>query len=251
MEVRLATENDKKGLYALWHEVFSDPEEIIDDYYNTVIKAENTVMAETDGKIVSALYLIETEIVHKGKAYKAYYVYAAATDENYRRQGIMKNLLDYSTSLAKSRNIDYLFLHPERNREDLYNYYSKAGFKTAFYQKSESFDEKIFDADYSYVRWGKDVVELDGRQNDDSSFTSKHGYVSYYCEMGMVYADYFVSETPYELMTDLHSFLGLKIAGANVPANEHDEFARKTGMIKKISDTAPEIRSAYMGLTLE
>ena len=123
MNIRTANKNDKKQLYRLWNEVFGDSEDVINTFFESVIKAENTVLAEIDGYIISALYLIEAEIVSNKKAYKAYYVYAAATGKEYRKRGIMAKLLEYADSLADKRKVDYLFLHPAS--EKLYDYYLK------------------------------------------------------------------------------------------------------------------------------
>lgn len=191
MNLRIAGKNDKNQLYRLWQEAFGDAEKDIDLFFKSVIKADNTVVGETDGKIVSALYLIEAEIVRGDNSYPAYYVYAAATDKKFRRQGIMAKLLEYSSELARQRGVDYLFLHPET--EKLYGYYAKNGFKTAFYNGCDN---------DGYVKWSEEIKELDRLLNDGE-------------------------------------------------ADTRDEHPGKTGMIKKINGTAPEIECAYLGITLE
>jgi len=163
MNIRTANENDKKQLYSLWNEAFGDSDEVIDMFYKSVIKADNTVLAEEDGRVISALYLIKAEITVNKKDYKAYYIYAAATDKKYRRRGVMGKLLEFCSALSEKRNVDYLFLHPET--EKLYSYYAKNGFVTAFYENNGSHD--------GVVKWGKEVISLDRMLNEGETTEEK------------------------------------------------------------------------------
>lgn len=249
MDYRIAVEKDKPELFALWQEAFGDGEEDIQLCFDTVFTRENTVVAVSDGRTVSALYLIEAEIVHEGIAYKAYYVYAAATLMGFRRQGIMSGLLDYACALAKERGFCYLFLHPAS--EELYGYYEKCGFETAFFKKPASLDEYSFDSNFSYVRWGMEAVELEARQSPDTVFFGENGYASYYLEMGTAFVNCFYSEAPEKLFSELSRELtGLTVCGY-FPSDRNEKLAVRTGMLRKTNGTAPDIRSAYLGITLE
>lgn len=70
------------------------------------------------------------------KEYFAYYIYAAATAESYRKQGIMGSLLEFTSALAADRKADYLFLVPAT--ENLFDYYEKFGFYKALYAEKPS-----------------------------------------------------------------------------------------------------------------
>ncbi len=178
MNIRTAVKNDKEALFRLWREAFGDGDDVIELFFDTVIEYDNTVVAEISGEAVSALYLIPAEISHEDRLYSAYYVYAAATLKDFRKRGIMAKLLEYSDILANRRKIDYLFLHPAE--EELYAYYAKNGYKTAFYEKPDKYDG-------DFVKWGKDVVELELRLSEGESDTNgQNGFDNNSRKTGMI-----------------------------------------------------------------
>lgn len=83
----------------------------------------NLLLKMVDKKVISMLFLIDSAI----DITEAAYVYGAATDENYRNRGFMKELID----LASKRFVA-LYLKPAN--EQLFGFYQKLGFKTAFYK---------------------------------------------------------------------------------------------------------------------
>ncbi len=91
---------------------------------------------QKDGKIISQLFVIDAEL--NGGAVG--YIYAAATDKAYRKQGLMQSLIEKAKSYYSA-----LALRPAS--EELYSYYEKFGFKTAFYNKviNSIETEKIID----------------------------------------------------------------------------------------------------------
>lgn len=85
----------------------------------------NFLYKYSDGKVVSQLFLIDGQINKE----KCGYIYAAATDKEYRRRGYMGELVEKSKSLYPK-----IALKPAT--ESLYNFYEKFGFKTVFYAKT-------------------------------------------------------------------------------------------------------------------
>lgn len=247
MELRLATEADRKELYFLWNEAFGDGNDTIDLFFDTALKFENVPVIADEGKILSVLYLIETEIVNSTSSHSAYYIYAAATRKSHRQKGLMAELLEYSARLAGERNIDYLFLCPET--EKLYNYYEKQGFKTAFYKSAEveKYDgEEI--SPYSFVNWNEAMVMLDCGFQGSDFYKCKFGFAQIEKTAHHILVKYFVSGQANEFLDEIKKDFPDKSLLVCLPS---DSGGKKTGMIRKISDTAPEIRSAYMGLTME
>ncbi len=134
-EIRFPLESDYENLKALWQTAFDDSKESLDFFFNKTVSPDRVLAAFEYGKPVSALYMLESDIISE-KTYSAYYIYAVCTHPEYRGKGLMKSLFDELFKVAKSRGIDYLFLVPEE--EYLFNIYEKLGFKNGF-----SYSEKV------------------------------------------------------------------------------------------------------------
>ena len=78
---------------------------------------------QREGKIVSMLFKLPCELEFGGKSEKIYYIYAAATDDEYRGRGYMSALI---RDVAK-KSADPLFLKPAT--KELEGFYEKIGFK--------------------------------------------------------------------------------------------------------------------------
>ena len=135
-EIRFPLESEYENLKALWNTAFDDSKESLDSFFKNTISPERVLAAFKEGKPVSALYMLESEIINKEKIYSAYYIYAVCTHPDFRGKGLMKSLFEALFKVGKSRNIDYLFLVPEE--EYLFNIYEKLGFKNGF-----SYSEKV------------------------------------------------------------------------------------------------------------
>lgn len=129
-EMRFPYENDYEKLKALWQTAFDDSKESLDFFFKKTVSPDRVLAAFEDGKLVSALYMLESEIIKANKTYSAYYIYAVCTHPDFRGKGMMKSLFEELFKVAKSRNIDYLFLVPEKDY--LFNIYKNIGFKTGF-----------------------------------------------------------------------------------------------------------------------
>lgn len=144
-EIRFPLESDYENLKALWRTAFDDTEESLDCFFKNTVSPERVLSVFKDGKPVSALYMLESEIIKDKKTYSAYYIYAVCTHPDFRGKGLMKSLFEELFNVAKSRNIDYLFLVPEE--EYLFKIYEKLGFKNGF-----SYSQKtLFKRDFNNV----------------------------------------------------------------------------------------------------
>lgn len=130
MLLRTAKLEDTPALYALWAQAFGDSKDTIDAFFHLCYAPENTLVAETDGQVRAALYLLENQLQTGENIYRAAYIYAAATEQGYRKNGLMSALLQYAAETAAQRQIDFLFLTPAE--DGLFRYYGKRGFQTAF-----------------------------------------------------------------------------------------------------------------------
>lgn len=93
---------DEPQLKALWQTVFGDPEETIDLFFSLFLKPGGCVVAEADGKVVSAMYLLPGETAYLGrrKTLTAGYTYALATLPAYRGRGIGSAVYKAASDLA-------------------------------------------------------------------------------------------------------------------------------------------------------
>lgn len=110
-------------LKSLWIEAFGDNENATEAFFEGVFYCADAFAAFDGNTVVSALYLLRTEL--NGK--KAYYLCGAATLKKYRKRGIMSRLIEYALSAAKKKGYEYLLLLPAD--ESLYSYYSRFGFE--------------------------------------------------------------------------------------------------------------------------
>ena len=116
-------------LSQLWKNVFGDEDGYIKLFFDTAYKTCRCFAHLENEKIVSALYLLDCSISLDSKLFDGYYLYAAATDENYRGRGLMKKLIEEAEDFMKEQKKAFIALVPAS--ASLYDYYSKFGFVTS------------------------------------------------------------------------------------------------------------------------
>lgn len=125
--------NEPDTLKDIWHTAFGDEKAVIDKFFEDVFEPSQTLVRRVNSQIVSALYLLPCKIKALQKTYTSFYIYAAATLSAYRGQGYMGELLSAAKEYAGQNGTDFLCLYPAR--EELYDYYSKHGYKKIFKHK--------------------------------------------------------------------------------------------------------------------
>jgi len=124
--IRKATKEDIQRLIEIWQASFNDEKEYVDFFMSRRFDDVFTLVFERDGIIVSQLFLINVSI----KGLNGYYLYAAATDPEYRGKGIMATLLEHAKKVATENKKDFIFLVP--GTKNLYSYYKKFGYAESF-----------------------------------------------------------------------------------------------------------------------
>lgn len=135
MAIDMLIASEKKyinQLSGLWQKVFADEIGYIDLFFKNIYYKSKTFAAFDGDKIISVLYLMDSKIRFNGQLYRGFYLYAAATDSDYRRKGIMGTLLKEAQQYTKAIGKDYISLVP--GNAPLYDYYSKFGFESAMYK---------------------------------------------------------------------------------------------------------------------
>lgn len=276
MEIRLSSPKYKEKMYSLWQSCFGDDGETIDMFFKNSFSYENAVICTDKAEVVSQLFLLPEKLSLGEKEYFAYYIYAAATAESYRKQGIMGSLLKFTSALAADRKADYLFLVPAT--EKLFDYYEKFGFYKALYAEktvfkmagSEPLDikstepsdikkaalkrEKLLNG-VNRVVWRENEIKLfsDFLGDDGKIVFGDDFYVSYSPAENGVFVTELLCEGTYENALDVLKKTGENTFFVSVPEEKAAELknCKRTavGMIKNIKGEKIN-DSVYTGITL-
>lgn len=167
--VKFENEKLRKQAVSLWKEAFGDSEEYINFFLDT--HKGCTFVPLTDyGVLVSALYLIDGVL----DDVDGFYLFAAATFKAHRSKGYMARLLQLAEEKAKEKNKSFIALVPAE--KSLFDYYSRFGYKTAFYAKKQPENLPVPKAENRFVwcrehtdyilaeheKYGTDILKTDG-----------------------------------------------------------------------------------------
>lgn len=122
----------KSDLERLWRACFHDSESYIKYFFDNRYVPENC-LAYVDQSIrrpVAMLHLLPATVSEGGGLSSAQYIYAACTRADYRKRGIMAELIDSARKLGHSRAIKYSLTVPAEL--ELFRYYSKQGFHRCY-----------------------------------------------------------------------------------------------------------------------
>lgn len=181
-----ADENDFDELSQLWCDVFGDDKIYPDKFLIDCVNSSDIYAYREDGKIVSAFYLIDVQLVSFNKRFSGKYLYAAATHPSYRSKGIMQSMIAGTASELKKNGIDFICLYPAE--ESLYGYYKKLGFKNIFSERVYTIEKgslshlnssRYFNcsADYSGIRNcvpSENYITFDAGYTDFARFCAKN-----------------------------------------------------------------------------
>lgn len=116
---------DLPQLKSLWMEAFGDDEDYIGAFRANFLRADACLVAEVDGKVVSAMYILDGPILFPpdGTSLSTAYTYALAIDPAYRGRGIGSAVYRACVDEAL-RTVDAACVMP--SEEALYSFYEKA-----------------------------------------------------------------------------------------------------------------------------
>ena len=114
----------------LWERSFADPRAFIDLYFREKYRKERNEIIVRDGRVVSALQKLPYPLTYGGRMLPASYISGACTDEDYRRRGLMGELLAQTHRTMRSENAVLSFLIPATS--ELMAYYAKFGYTPCF-----------------------------------------------------------------------------------------------------------------------
>ncbi len=133
MNITFATKDDTTEIIRLWQSAFLDDECYISHFLDYAFAKTQILLLKNNDKLLSMLTLIPANMKCEQGDLPTYYIYAVATDENYRGRGFCRKLLSFAENMAKEQNISALFLIPET--DDLIGFYKNLGF--SFFNKAD------------------------------------------------------------------------------------------------------------------
>ena len=133
MEVRKLRQEEHGRTRRLWETIFTeDTPEFLDYYYSVKTNDNEIYVIEDNGEIVSMLHLNPYEMRVQDKVYHTHYIVAVATDERYRKRGLMRQLLNHAMHVMADRDEPFTFLMPADEA-----IYKPFGFEFIYEQKRE------------------------------------------------------------------------------------------------------------------
>lgn len=245
MEIRQTREKDRASLFLLWEEAFGDSENTVKEFFDAFDFINNGFTVFKDGRAVSALYFIKAGIVYGGKTYPAAYIYAAATLKEYRGRGYMSKLIDFACKKAGEQGCACAFLCP--SDKGLFDYYGKLGFKTAFYQREYERVNGRETGSFPFVSWDDKTVRF-AAASEENVFLSGAVYNE---NGGEIYIDYFLTPNVFDTAGKMLKAFDGKEVYARFPVTDAEQAKTPRGMIKKLSDSVPDMDNIYLGISLE
>lgn len=280
----LANEEMIAQLKSLWKISFNDEDKYIDFFFSNRFKCDNCIVSiDENGEVQAALHLLPCSVGN----IPAQYIYAAATNPNHRKKGLMSGLLNFADKIAQERNLEFSLLTPASG--SLFDYYAKNLYESAFYVREIVFsrDEmyNLSSSDYEgkalsdegiynirknfgskssgFVNWNFNAVEyaLGYHTLTGGKVVSvKDGYAMCYCNEGEVFVSEFIADEIFSanLISALLKEFPQNVFKFRLPAG--NQFFENYGKIKplamaKSSDGTKidfaEGESAYLGLPLD
>lgn len=112
MELRKLQKEEHGKTRKLWKEIFDEDSESFLDYYYSVKTEQNEMFVMEDEEIIAMLHLNPYNIRIHENIYPGNYIVAVATDEKYRKRGIMGRLLRKAMREMYDRKEPFTFLMP-------------------------------------------------------------------------------------------------------------------------------------------
>ncbi|MDE7437965.1 MAG: GNAT family N-acetyltransferase [Muribaculaceae bacterium] len=122
----------RKEMMRLWKENFHDSDEYINLVFDAYFLPDMVEYEERDGKIVSALLAVPYSFGNARQSIRGLYLCGLSTDLDYRRRGIMGDVLERFINRIDRSRYAFTFLIPADG--SLQKYYHDRGFVNAFYR---------------------------------------------------------------------------------------------------------------------
>jgi len=132
---------NKDGIINLWQKTFGDTREYVESFIEAFSDKAEFLTKEASSEVISMLCMIDCTMAVDSKEYKGRYIYACATDEDYKKRGLITELLDEARIKAEKDDCDFLVLVPAN--DELFDFYEKRGYSKFFKVKEIEVSSKI------------------------------------------------------------------------------------------------------------
>ncbi|MGI5966973.1 GNAT family N-acetyltransferase [Anaerotruncus rubiinfantis] len=129
--IQFAEESMRGAIRELWKECFGDSNAYVDLFLENHDICRQTMVFIDGVAPVAMLSLLPMTVVTAAGIMPARYIYAVATRESYRGRGISTAMLEAAHKQMKAAGVKLSVLVPAT--AELYNFYGKRGYDTAFY----------------------------------------------------------------------------------------------------------------------
>ncbi len=121
-QLRPWRESDLPALRSLWADAFGDDEAYIRAFHEVFLRPGSCIVAQAEDQVVSAMYILEGPLLFPpaDTAMSAAYVYALATDREWRGQGIGTAVYQACVRAALERQDTVCVLPAEQSLRDFY-----------------------------------------------------------------------------------------------------------------------------------
>ena len=156
----------KQRVYEIWEDNFHDPVSYANFYFNEVYGKNEVLLNEemsADENLVKGMLHLNPYTLHvKGQPAEAKYIVGVATDEEYRRQGVMRELLVKTFQELRSRGELFTYLMPADE-----NYYLPFDFRFGMAQVEQEL-EYLPELRKETEKQAKDIIEKDSKDSIDA-----------------------------------------------------------------------------------
>lgn len=125
----------KQRVYDMWQDNFHDPMPYADFYFQEVYGKNEVLLNQEEETVKGMLHLNPYTLHVKGQPTEAKYIVGVATDEEYRRQGVMRELLAKTFQTLRERGELFTYLMPADE-----NYYLPFDFRFGMVQVEQELE---------------------------------------------------------------------------------------------------------------
>lgn len=160
-------EKERRDMMELWKQTFHDSDRYIKLVFDTYYRPENSFTVYDGDLLIASLLGVEYEFQRidqngKNDNFRGFYLCGLATRPEYRRRGIMGELMKRAEGSAKARGFAFSFLIPADDH--LRRYYEVKGYNTSSYRMQKPI--KIVDnapKSELYIYTFKEMLELNNK----------------------------------------------------------------------------------------
>lgn len=144
MKISTVKMKHKQQVKDLWNYCFYDADPYLSWFFDNVFKPENTVAAIENDRILSAMQLLDFDVVMRGKTYPCTYIAGVSTQPEFRGRGLATKVMEYAEEIIKSRGKEFALLTPSID-----NFYEKFGYTSCYERLEYSYCPSDFKPDKS------------------------------------------------------------------------------------------------------